>query len=93
MRKVALTLVLLFPSLVACKGLDEADYARLNELFHQSQTRMLTPIEIEEIKSIWNKRDAFDWESLLAALLGIGGGFFSTNVYRNSLRRKRSEPV
>lgn len=93
MRKTVVAYALVCCSLVACKGLDEADYARLNELFHQSQTRMLTPIEVEEIESIWAKKDTFDWEALLAALLGVGGGFFSTNIYRNSLRRKRSEPV
>ena len=93
MRKVFLAFALLSFSLVACKGLDEADYARLNELFHQSQTRMLTSDEIAEIKDMWQNRETFDWEALIAALLGISGGFFSTNIYRNNLRRKRSEPV
>jgi hypothetical protein len=90
----AVASVVLASSLVAgaCKGLTSEDYERLNELFHQSQERQLTPAEVAEIKNIWDTRGDFDWEAVLAALVGIAGGVVGTNKYRN-LKAKKSEDI
>lgn len=89
MRKLLLALAALVGfSLVACQGLTEEDYARLNDLYHESQTRQLTPAELAEIRSIWDKRGDFDWQAIIAALVGAAGGFVSTNTYRNKKRKK-----